>query len=347
VTSAFEDLLVGWDGEQVAVRFDSELSTWMFIGVHSTRRGPSGGGTRMRVYERPEDALADALKLSSAMTRKFAVCDVPRGGGKGVLAVPALPVGEARTELLHRYGEFITSLGGLYSCGPDMNTSEHDMDTIAETCPYVFCRTVENGGSGSTSPATARGVFYGIEASAKYALGVPDLQGVRVLVQGMGSVGALLAQYLAEAGAELLVSDVDAQRLTLGTPVDPAEATRTECDVFAPCAVGGVINRATVDELRCRVIAGAANNQLAEPWIADRLHERGILYAPDYVINSGGVLHGAGLESLGWDEALVEERLRGLGDLLLELYAEDGSPVHAADRLVDRRLAEAVRPGYG
>jgi leucine dehydrogenase len=339
--SVFEDLLTSWDGEQVAVRHDAELATWMFIGVHSTARGPSGGGTRMRVYERPEDGLADALKLSSAMTRKFAVCDVPRGGGKGVLAVPELPQGEARRKLLHHYGEFVTSLGGLYSCGPDMNTSEHDMDTIAETCPYVFCKTVEKGGSGSTSPATAKGVFYGIEASAKHALKVADLQGVRVLVQGMGSVGALLAQYLHEAGADLLVSDVDSERLTIGTPVAPEDALRTECDVLAPCAVGGVINAGSIDELRCKVIAGAANNQLAEPWIADRLHERGILYAPDYVINSGGVLHGAGLESLGWDEAMVEQRLKGLGDQLLELYTENGSPVHAADRLVDRRLAQA------
>src|SRR5262249_9124867 len=157
------------------------------------------------------------------MTRKFAVCDVPRGGGKGVLAVPALPTGEQRTELLHRYGQFITSLGGLYSCGPDMNTSEHDMDTIAETCPYVFCKTVENGGSGSTPPATARGVFYGLQASAKHALDTPDLQGVRVLVRGMGSVGALLAQYLEEAGADLLVSDVENGRLTRGTPVAPED----------------------------------------------------------------------------------------------------------------------------
>jgi leucine dehydrogenase len=339
VTSVFEDLLRNWDGEQVAVRYEANLSTWMFIGVHSTRRGAAGGGTRMRVYTQPEEALADALKLSSAMTRKFAVCDVPRGGGKGVLAVPSLPTGEARTELLHRYGEFITSLGGLYSCGPDMNTSERDMDTISERCPYVFCRTVENGGSGSTAPATAKGVFHGIEASVRFKLG-SDLQGVTVLVQGMGAVGSLLAEMLQEAGATLLVSDIERSRASLGLFVAPEAVTRTECDVLAPCAAGGVVNALTVEELRCSVIAGAANNQLASPELADRLHERGILYAPDYVINSGGVLHGAGLESLGWTEAMVDERLRGLGDLLLELYADDhGSPVHAAERLVDRRLA--------
>jgi leucine dehydrogenase len=336
--SAFEQLLTGWDGEQVAVRYEQDLAAWMFIGVHSTVRGPAGGGTRMRVYSAPEDALADVLKLSAAMTRKFAVCDVPRGGGKAVLAVRELPTGDARVALLHRYGEFITSLGGLYSCGPDMNTSERDMDIIAERSPYVFCRTVEKGGSGSTSPATARGVFHGIEASVQHALGT-DLRGVRVLVQGMGSVGALLATYLADAGADLYVSDVDAARLTFGTPVAPEDVLGFECDVLAPCAVGGVITDAAIEALRCRVIAGAANNQLASPQLADRLHERGILYAPDYVINAGGVLHGAGIESLGWTESQVDDRLRGIGDLLLELYADDGgSPVHAADRLVERRL---------
>ena len=260
--TAFESLLTAWDGEQVAVRYEADLDTWMFIGVHSTRRGPTGGGTRMRSYASPEDALADVLELSSAMTRKFAVCDVPRGGGKAVLAVPELPTGEARTKLLHRYGEFITSLGGLYSCAPDMNTSEHDMDIIAETCPYVFCKTVEKGGSGSTAPATAKGVFHGIEASVQHALG-SDLKGVRVLVQGMGSVGALLAAHLDEAGADLYVSDVDDTRLTVGTPVAPDEVVGFECDVLAPCATGGVINAVTIDQLRCRVIAGAANNQLA------------------------------------------------------------------------------------
>ncbi len=336
--TAFAELLRAWDGEQVAVRYEADLDTWMFIGVHSTRRGPAGGGTRMRPYARPEDALADVLDLSSAMTRKFAVCDVARGGGKAVLAVPELPTGDARVELLHRYGDFITSLGGLYSCAPDMNTSEHDMDTIAERCPYVFCKTEANGGSGSTAPATARGVFYGIEATVRHALG-SDLRGVRVVVQGMGSVGAPLAGALAAAGAELYVSDVEASRLTVGTPVAPEDVLDVECDVLAPCAVGGVISDATVDRLRCRIVAGAANNQLAEPWLADRLHERGILYAPDYVINSGGVLHGAGIESLGWTREQLEERLRGIGTQLVELYADgDGSPVHAADRLVERRL---------
>src|SRR4051812_13738972 len=260
--SAFEDLLTGWDGEQVAVRYDAELATWMFIGVHSTSDGRSGGGTRMAMYARPEDALADALKLSAAMTRKMAVCGVAMGGGKAVLAVPALPTGEARVELLHRYGDFITSLGGLYATAPDMNTSERDMDTIAERCEHVFCRSVEKGGSGSTAPATALGVFYGIQASVAYKLGRSDLSGIRVLVQGRGGVGAVLGGHLAEADADVLVSDVAEAGVTASAlpAVAPADVIGTECDVYAPCAIGGTIDAESIDKLRCSIVAGAANN---------------------------------------------------------------------------------------
>src|SRR3954453_15257777 len=206
--SAFEHLLTGWDGQQVAVRYDADFATWMFIGVHSTFDGRSGGGTRMAVYGAPEDGLADTLKLSAAMTRKMAVCNVAMGGGKAVLAVPALPTGDARVELLPRYGDFIGSLGGLYATAPDMNTSEYDMDTIGERTEHVFCKSVSNGGSGSTAPATAVGVFHGIRASVRHALG-RDLAGVRVMVQGFGAVGSRLAQQLAAAGADVLVSDID------------------------------------------------------------------------------------------------------------------------------------------
>jgi leucine dehydrogenase len=342
--SAFEHLLTGWDGQQVAVRYDASFATWMFIGVHSTSGGRSGGGTRMAVYAAPEDGLADALKLSAAMTRKMAVCNVAMGGGKGVLAVPSLPTGDARVELLHRYGDFIGSLNGLYATAPDVNTSERDMDTIAERTEHVFCQSVANGGSGSTAPATAVGVFHGIQASVRHAL-TSDLTGVRVLVQGFGAVGSRLARQLRAAGADVLVSDIDPDRVKDSgfATVEPADVIGCECDVYAPCALGAAITAATVEALRCRVVAGAANNQLADPALADRLHEREILYAPDYVINSGGVLHGTRLELLGWDHAQLDDALRGLGDTLLELYADDGrSPVHAAEALVARRRE---RPG--
>ena len=186
------------------------------------------------------------------------------------------------------------------------------------------------------------GVFHGIRASVRFAL-ERDLDGVRVLVQGLGAVGSRLSQQLAAAGAEVVVSDIEPERVARSgfDPVDPVDVVATECDVYAPCALGGTITAETVEQLRCRVVAGAANNQLADPALADRLHERGILYAPDYVINSGGVLHGTGLELLGWGPAQLDEALHGLGDTLLGAVrrATRRSPVHAAEALVARRRA--------
>ena len=313
--SAFEDLLTGWDGEQVAVRYDAELATWMFIGVHSTRDGRSGGGTRMAVYARPEDALADALKLSAAMTRKMAVCDVAMGGGKAVLAVPSLPDGRgarraaAPLRRLHHLARRPVRDGA----GHEHLRARHGHDR----------RALPSTSSAAASRRAARarprrrprvGVFHGIEASVAVQAG-PRRSAAACACSSRASArsAGCSRRTWPTAGAEVLVSDVDAERVAASgfAAVDPEDVIGTECDVYAPCAIGGVIDAETVERLRCSVVAGAANNQLADPALADRLHERGILYAPDYVINSGGVLHGAGLELLGWDQARLDERLRG------------------------------------
>ena len=189
-----EELIRSWDGEQVVTRFDRPTETWMFVCVHSTQRGPAGGGTRMRTYESPADALEDAMHLAGAMTLKMAAADMPFGGGKAVLAVPALPEPEARRGLFARYGDLVGSLGGTYQTGPDVNTSVADMDVIGERTPYVCCRSPENGGSGDPGPATAVGVFHGIRASVARVFGSDSLAGRSVLVQGLGDVGARLAR---------------------------------------------------------------------------------------------------------------------------------------------------------
>jgi leucine dehydrogenase len=207
-----EDLIRSWEGEEVAVHYDHTSGTWMFVCIHSTRRGPAGGGTRMGVYALPADGLADAMKLSEAMTLKMAATDVPFGGAKAVLAVPSLPEGGERRRLLLRYGELAATLGGTFQTGPDMNTTIEDMDVIAERHAHVYCRSKERGGSGDPGPYTARGVFHGIQASVAYALGSPELAGRSVLVQGVGDVGARLAEQLAEAGARVFVCDLDETR---------------------------------------------------------------------------------------------------------------------------------------
>jgi leucine dehydrogenase len=340
----FSDLLAGWDGEHAVVRHDDESGAWMFVCIHSTARGPAGGGTRMRVYPEPAEGLADAMRLSGAMTWKMAAAGLPRGGGKAVLAVPELPSGETRTRLLRRYGKLVDSLGGSYRTAGDMNISPADLDAVAETCRWVYGTTRGGGDSGR---GTARGVLHGIRATVEQAFGSPDLTGRSVLVQGAGAVGAILARELAAGGARVLVSDVDeARAAATGCETVPLElALETEVDVYSPCAVGGTLSAATIPLLDCRAVAGCANNQLAEPGDADRLHARGILYAPDYVVNAGGIIQLIGLEDEGWDEPRLEQELAGIGDTLRALFAEAEAeritPAEAADRLARRRVAEA------
>jgi leucine dehydrogenase len=342
----FEGLVAGWDGEHAVVRYDAESRAWMFVCVHSTVRGPAGGGTRLRVYPAPADGLVDAMRLSAAMTWKMAAAAMPRGGGKAVLAVPELPAGEPRRRLLRRYGELVASLGGSYRTAGDMNISPEDLDVVAETCPWVYGTTRGGGNSGR---GTARGGLHAIRATVEHVFGSARLAGRSVLVQGAGSVGGVLARELAEAGARVLVSDVDEERAaaTGCETVAPEGVIETEIDVYSPCAVGGTLNADSIPRLACRAIAGCANNQLAEPEDAERLRARGILYAPDYVVNAGGIVQLIGLEDEGWDEAQLEERLAGIGETLRTLFAEaDASgvtPAEAADRLVRRRLADAGR----
>jgi glutamate dehydrogenase/leucine dehydrogenase len=346
----FEDLLAAWDGEHAVVRFDPESGAWIFVCVHSTARGPAGGGTRMRVYPAPADGLADAMLLSGAMTRKMAAAGMPRGGGKGVLAVPELPTGEARKRVLRRYGELVASLGGSYRTAGDMNVSPEDLDVVAETCPWVYGTTDRGGNSGR---GTARGGIHAIRATVEHLFGSPDLDDRSVLVQGAGSVGAVLARELAEAGARVLVSDVEEERASATgcETVPPERVLETEADVYSPCAVGGTLNAESIPRLACRAIVGCANNQLAEPEDAERLQDRGILYAPDYVVNAGGIIQLIGLEDEGWSEAQLEERLAGIGDTLRELFAEAEAngitPAESAEQLVSRRLAEASAGDHG
>ncbi len=341
----FEGLLEGWDGEHAVVRHDAESGAWMFVCVHSTVLGPAGGGTRLRVYPAPAEGLADAMRLSGAMTWKMAAAGMPRGGGKAVLAVPELPTGEPRTHLLRRYGEVVASLGGTYRTAGDMNISPADLDVVAETCPWVYGTTGRGGNSGR---GTARGALHAVHATVEHVFGSPDLAGRTVLVQGAGAVGAVLARELAEGGARVLVSDVDESRAAAtGYESVPVEAVlETEVDVYSPCAVGGTLNADSIPRLACRAIAGCANNQLAEPEDAERLHERGILYAPDYVVNAGGIIQLIGLEDEGWDEAQLQNGLARIGETLRTLFAEADAegvtPNQAADRLVRRRLAEAA-----
>lgn len=353
-----EEVLRQWGGEYALTAYDEPSGAFMFIAVHSTRLGPGAGGTRMKTYATPADGLLDACRLAEAMTLKMAVAGLPMGGAKSVLAVPGDLDPEVRRNLLLRHGRNVHALGGRYRTGPDMNTNSADMDTLNEVTPFAFGRSVANGGSGSSAPDTAVGVFHGIVASVAHVFGSEDLTGRRVLVQGAGAVGAPLAEMLVKAGAHVIVSDVSLERVealydTLGVEVvAPASEFETECDVYAPCATGGVLDPTTIPRLRCRIVAGAANNPLSKRSDGELLRAAGILYAPDFVINAGGGIHLIGYEALGWTAEQVEAHLAGIGTTLTEIYraadAEGISTEEAAERVARARLdAGPAQPAAG
>ena len=342
-----DSLMRKWDGENVIIHFDRPTEAWIFVAIHSTQLGPAIGGTRMKSYPDLQAALLDAQRLAGGMTYKWASAGIDGGGGKAVIAIPPDLDPQTRPELLRRYGTFVHKLRGLFLTGPDLGTSSADMDIIAETGdPYVFGRTPEAGGAGNPAPFTAMGVFTSIKLTAERLFGDSSLAGKRVLVQGVGSVGLELIELLHEAGADILFSEVNENAIRhfrdkIGLQFVPTDKVYDRpCDIFAPCALGGVLNVKTIPRLHCRAVAGGANNQLGKPEDATRLEKEQILYAPDFISNSGGAIAIIGMETKGWsrDEAM-ERVIQSVKDNLsqaFELAATQGCSTDAAAR----RLAE-------
>jgi leucine dehydrogenase len=304
-------------------------------------------------YEDSRAAVRDALRLSRAMTSKSAVAGLPLGGGKGVIMLPAgaaPPDGALRRAALLDFGDAVAQLDGRYITAEDVGTSDADMTVIAEETRHVAGLAVERGGSGNPSPWTALGVEAAIRVTAERALGSADLAGRSVAVIGLGSVGGALARALARDGAELVLADVAAAKRSLADELgarwaDPGEALRAEVDIVAPCALGGVLDHESVPALRCRAVAGAANNQLASDAIAAELHGRGILWAPDFVANAGGIINIAvELEPAGYSPERAHDRVIAVGDTLRTIFdlAESAAttPLAAALDLARRRLEE-------
>ncbi len=334
----------GLEHERLLLGFDPSVGYRGLIAIHSTALGPAVGGTRFWNYASEEEAVTDALRLSRGMTYKNALAGIPLGGGKSVI------IGDNRTTerepLFRAHGRFVETLGGSYITAEDVGTSPSDI-------AYVSLETRHVGGllerSGDPSPNTARGVFRAIQAAAKWRWNADDLKGRRVVIQGCGNVGRNLARELRNAGASLIVSDTDEERVSRvvaecgAEVVEPAEVFDTEADIFAPCALGGVLNDETIPRLKVEIVAGAANNQLLEARHGDALEARGILYAPDYAANAGGIIGGC-VELLGWDRPRARRQVEELYDTLLHLFAlaqSEGVPTHlAADRLAEQRLLE-------
>jgi valine dehydrogenase (NAD+) len=343
---------LGSEHEQVVFCNDRATGLKAIVAIHSTALGPALGGTRFYPYASTDDAIEDVLNLSRGMSYKAALAGLDLGGGKAVI------IGDPATlkteTLLRAYGRFVQSLGGRYYTACDVGTFSVDMDHIARECSFVTGRTTAHGGAGDSSVLTAYGVFQGMRAAAEVVWGAPTLHGRTVGVAGVGKVGRHLVRHLVEDGASVVITDVHqpsvdalvAEHEAVTAVASTDELVASPLDVYAPCALGGALTDEVVEVLSAKVVCGAANNQLAHPGVEKQLEERGILYAPDYCVNSGGLIQVADeLEGFSFERA--KSRATGIYDTtkaVFELATADGvAPAIAADRLAERRMRDVGR----
>jgi leucine dehydrogenase len=348
--------LLAIDHEELVIRRGRRSGIYCAIGVHSTRLGPALGGCRMWRYPNQTEAARDALRLSRAMTLKAAAAGLALGGGKGVICLPPdmpTPEGGLRRDVLLDFADAVNALDGSYITAEDVGTSARDMVTVAEGTRFVTGLPVVHGGSGDPSPFTALGVEAAIRACCHARFGSRELTGRRIAVVGCGRVGEQLARRLAVAGARLLLADIDERKRALAEElpgalwVAPEEALLADVDVLAPCALGGVIDETTVDRVRCAIVCGSANNQLADDRLAERLAARDVLYAPDFIVNAGGLINvSLELGPAGYDERVAREGVAGIEAVLervLRTAADRGTtPLAAAIELARARLDASV-----
>ena len=333
--------------EQVCFFEDEASGLKAIIAVHSTALGPACGGTRMRAYASGDAALTDVLRLSRGMSYKSAIAGLPLGGGKAVIiGDPATDKTEA---LLLAHGRAVEAMGGRYVTAMDLGIVPKDMPVIARTTRHIAGYDQPGKAGGDSGPATALGVFVGLKAAVKHRLNADTTRGLTVAIQGLGKVGMGLARYLHGEGAKLVVADVNPAAVKravdeFGAKEIPVEAIVTaECDVLAPCALGAILNDETIPALHARVVAGGANNQLARDEHGAMLKSRGILYAPDYVINGGGIIRVAG-QIFDWDDEEIERRVRAIADTLTKIFrraeTEGRTTALVADRMAEERMNE-------
>jgi leucine dehydrogenase len=336
--------------EQVAMYSDPEAGLRGIIAIHDTTLGPSCGGTRMWPYATEADALADALNLSQAMTYKSAAAGLHLGGGKGVI------IGDPRTDkteaLLRAWGRFVDTLGGRYLTTTDVGTTGRDLETVRQETKHVVGLDVTLGGSGDTSVMTGLGVYMGMRACASDVWGIDSLRGRTVAMQGFGKVASHTAEHLLEDDARVVATDVSEAALDrarqMGVKVvGPDDIYDLDCDIFAPCALGGVINRNTIGRLHCRIVAGGANNQLATAEDGEELHRRGIVYAPDFLINAGGIINAAAEIGQPYNpkrsRQQTERIYEQMSAVLTTSHQKEISTARAADMLAEARLYDVRR----
>lgn len=344
------EYLQKYDYEQLIFCHDAASGLKAIICIHDTTLGPALGGCRMWTYASEEDAIVDALRLARGMTYKAAAAGLNLGGGKTVIIGD--PKKDKNEAMFRALGRYIQSLGGRYITAEDVGTTVADMDIIHQETDYVTGVSPEFGSSGNPSPVTAYGVYVGMKAAAKVAFGSDSLAGKTVAVQGVGSVGYHLCKHLHEEGAKLIVTDINPENVKRAVEEFGAQAVgadeiyAVDCDIFSPCALGGILNDETLPKLKAKVIAGSANNQLKEERHGDRIHEMGIVYAPDYVINAGGLINVAD-ELEGYNRERALKKVETIYDNLMKVFEiakRDNIPTYkAADRMAEERIAQVAK----
>jgi leucine dehydrogenase len=344
------DYMEKYDYEQLILCQDKNSGLQAIIVIHDTTLGPALGGARMWAYTSEEAALKDALRLARGMTYKNAAAGLALGGGKAVIIGD--PTKDKNEALLRAFGRFVQNLNGRYITAEDVGMTVKDMDIVYQETRYVTGVSLELGSSGDPSPATAYGVYWGMKAAAKEVFGADSLRGRTIAIQGVGNVGFHLCKHLHEEGANMIVTDIHQQQVNKAMQAFGAAAVKVDeiydvdCDIFAPCALGAILNDETIARLRCKIVAGSANNQLEEERHGELLHEKGIIYAPDYVINAGGAIHVAD-ELNGYNRARALKKVEGIYDHILtvfEIARHDQIPSSkAADRMVEERIASVRR----
>lgn len=335
------------DFGEVLVRVNPKTGLRAIIALHNLTLGPAIGGCRFLEYDSTEKAMRDAMRLARGMTYKAAITRLPHGGGKAVMLRPPNMTPQQRRAIFEEFGDFVDSLDGRYITAEDSGTTVADMNVIFTRTQHVLGTDADGSGSGDPSPVTARGVLRGIQAAARYTYDREDLDGLKVAIQGVGNVGYHLARNLLDHGAQLIVTDIDRDAIERCraefdvTVVAPEDIYAVDADVFAPCALGATINDASIAQLTCDIVAGSANNQLAEDRHGEALRKRGILYAPDYVINAGGLINVAA-DLLGEDSDWVRKKTEGIYDSLMEIFeradADELPTAVVTDRIVEEMI---------
>ena len=338
-----------WGHEQVTMFSDPAVGLKAVIAIHDTTLGPACGGLRIWPYENEEEAVKDALRLSRAMTYKSAAADLPLGGGKGVII--ADPHTQKTEAMLRSYGRFVEALGGRYITTTDVGSTGRDLEYVRLETAHVVGLPTTAGGSGDTSIMTGLGIYMGMKACARRTWDSDSLAGKKIAIQGFGKVAFHLAHHLLKEDADLVVADVysdaaDRARDMGIKVVDPEKIYDADCDIFSPCALGGVLNKDTIPRLKCRIVAGGANNQLAGDADGEELHRRGILYAPDYIINAGGIINASAEIGTPYNPDRAREKTERIYEIMGRVAqiseSEEIPTSQAADRMVKERL-ESVR----